>query len=277
MDTENKVREILKKGLDNWNMDEQKFLEIHLQDSEVLKKLLSEEKLKYILMSKKLLLKDSYSFLPVIKVKGIYLLCAEFHNKELLNDREIVKIAIKDCPNLLSIVSDKLKDDIRIVLMAFKCSVSSLKYASPRILSNKKFAISLINRTKHYEADDRVEIFKSFNESIQNDIDVVKEAIKGRISIIMSLNPNLRDNKEIGIHLLEININNIDVLSKKLQNDKDILSLYKKMYSQLPKHRQDDKKDDYSQKMNVLKRYEEEEWMNSSMEKAKKITKFKKF
>jgi hypothetical protein len=63
----------------------------------------------------------------------------QFGSEEQKNDKEIVKVALKENGDSLQFASRELRNDKNIVLKAARQKSSSIRFASPRLKNNKEF------------------------------------------------------------------------------------------------------------------------------------------
>lgn len=177
----------------------------------------------------------------------------KFTSLKLLQDKVTIRKAVSSCPDILEFVSDKLKDDIDVVLSAIN-SVSSfdeegeilsgwvLEYASNRLKDNKEVVLAAISNDEYalrYASDrlkDDKEIvlasvrshgnsLKFASQRLQDDKEVVVVAVSEFLSgtSLRFASERLRDDKEVVVAAISTEAEALEFASERLKDDSEII------------------------------------------------------
>lgn len=124
---------------------------------------------------------------------------------------------INEYPNLLSKVSQEMKDDYDIVIAAVKSDGTALQYASERLKND----LDIIDSA--FESNPWA--YEWFPESMKQDPDVGLNVVKHVPGCYMLLNEDLKHNRDIIIAGLQRNTNMFTQLPEMLKNDKSLALL----------------------------------------------------
>ena len=176
-----------------------------------------------------------------------------FTSQNLLQHEETIHLAVNFCPSILEYVSDKLKDNIDIVLSAINSATLSeegeeilsgwvLEYASNRLKDNKEVVLAAVSNDEYvlYYASERLKDDKEIvlasvrrhgnslkfaSARLQDDKEVVVVAVSGFLSgsSLEFASERLRDNKEVVIAAISTEADALKFASERLKDDSEIV------------------------------------------------------
>lgn len=129
----------------------------------------------------------------------------------------------------LQFASEKYKDDPSKIWFCLNTRgvAKALKYASPRLKSDKQFILKILN-----EAQANWVIFKYVSEELRGDPDIASLAIqKSEIPNLQYSSDQLKDNKLFVMEALKYHLESYKYASKRLQEDDEVILLVIEQYS----------------------------------------------
>lgn len=134
-------------------------------------------------------------------------------SERLKNDKDIALLAVKKDGNNLKYLTN-LKDNYEIVLEAVKQSGEALVYASKRLKNNRVIALTAINNNCNS--------YKFLSKQLSNDRILASLCIKENGLLIQYLPTKLSKNKELNLLAVEENYLAMSLINTSLINDKCI-------------------------------------------------------
>jgi len=163
-----------------------------------------------------------------------------FAPEELLNDRQLLLHALPADNELVSILSESLRDDADIILAASDKYFASLQFASPRLREDPIFVMQMIDRCGEnisFAADwmraDRKfvlaaahtgsRIFDNVPEHFRDDEEIMLEIVKNNSYALEKASERLRLDKSFNIKALENGAYYRHNIHESLLDDRDIV------------------------------------------------------
>ncbi len=141
-----------------------------------------------------------------------------YANQELMGNKEIALLAIKNHPKNIKYISDELKDDEDIVKAALKGSSKYdglLQHAGKNCKKNPE----IINLAlKHDETNSAF-----ISKELTNNPELILPIIKRYPKSFTILGPQLRNNKKIMIELMHINKDSYKITGTELKNNEEFI------------------------------------------------------
>jgi hypothetical protein len=162
----------------------------------------------------------------------------------------------------LESLSEELKNNKEIVMVAINNNADALLYASCDLRNNKEVVLSAVSISGH--------VLEYASKKMQDDKEIVKTAASNYGYALEYASKELRSDKDVAIVALTRNVYALDLLNKTLQNDKDILLLVKKLNEKMNGKYALIDKEWFDEKMQVLETYREREIIESSVIKQNK-------
>lgn len=115
--------------------------------------------------------------------------------------------------------------------------------------------------------------FDDLDSEVKNNSSIVKFTLEKNGSNLASMSDEIKNTKEWVMLAMKESVTALYYASDELQNDKELLDMLKQKEKEISKVW----KDWLRERMDVLKIYEEEKWMQDNVEKTTKRTTLKKF
>jgi len=123
---------------------------------------------------------------------------------------------------IMEFLSEDLKNNIFIILLALKQNPEALKYINKDKFEDREFILYLISQG--------IDCFQYVIDKFKNDLEIINVALTHHAYIFKHLNPKLRANNKIARLAILSGCNSIELISKELQNDRkfaeEIIEIY---------------------------------------------------
>lgn len=161
--------------------------------------------------------------LSAVKKSGSELI---FASPSLRDDKELVKAAAIQYPNILNQVAEKFRKDDGFMRSIIEANGDAITLASAKLKDDKNLAIKSFLRPTM-----GITILQSLSDRLRDDEDVVEAAVKINQAYLSSASKRIKSDKKSALKLLSIcHYPHMCVkdLSAELQQDPEILDLVKR-------------------------------------------------
>jgi len=209
----------------------------------------NEDKIDCPLCATKIIIRSTNSVVKVTKEEAIAQIKKYEWNleklKEFQNDKEVVLVAVGINASVLEVVSEELRDDKDIILLATKDSgYVAMKYASKKLRNNKKIILKAVKNNcgalnfidDKFKSDKEVALASNgklnwFSKELRADKEVVLHMVSGYGGQSLEYaSEELRADKEVVLKAVTLNGTSLKYASKKLQADKEVVLIAIKDY-----------------------------------------------
>jgi len=143
----------------------------------------------------------------------------KYADASLQRDEEIIFLALKNNSFVYMHLPDYLKNEtfIKKILKKKINIFTFIQDQQPTLLSNKKFILYAIEQDHAYAA------FSYASEELQNDPLIISQALKSDPDVLMQLDEDMKDNKEIAMKIVSKSGNSLEQMHENIRNDKDVV------------------------------------------------------
>lgn len=135
--------------------------------------------------------------------------------EHLDNKSSVIKLLKNQCI-WLSEVSDELKKDLSISLLAVKKDGRNFEHLNSEFKKNKEIILAAL-KSKHSHF---YYIFENIPSEILNETEIAEYCLKHDFNTLKYLEPHYADNKEL---LIKINVVSLEYMSERLKKDREIV------------------------------------------------------
>jgi hypothetical protein len=167
---------------------------------------------------KDLLKKDISYFISCPSEYGGNILCVL--DDKYKNNKDLVLTAVKNCGYALKYASEKLRNDIDIIIESINGGANNVFFfLGDKIKRNKKIILRIINKIKN----NNIVFLKYCNEEIKDDEEIVLRLVTINCKEFEYASERIKNDRNFILELIENNPNIIRVLNAKFKNDKEIV------------------------------------------------------
>ncbi|MFN5642548.1 MAG: DUF4116 domain-containing protein [Sphingobacteriales bacterium] len=167
---------------------------------------------------KKYLIEDKSQILSIIEEKDCPMILS-MANDELRNNKEIVLAALRRDPYCFRHAGEVIKNEKDIILAALSAYPDAFLYAAEELQNNKEFLLNCIKINP--------EVCEFISSTFQNDQEIIQYAVSCDGMSLQYASEELKNNREIVLTAITKNGMSIQYASLKLRDDIDIVSAAK--------------------------------------------------